>query len=206
MPEKDHWNLVYSTKTTNAVSWYQLHAEVSLRLIREIGMERRASIIDVGGGASTLTDDLLARGYTTLSVLDLSAAALDAARHRLGALAASVSWIEADITTELLPENCYDIWHDRAVFHFLNCVEDRAAYLRNLSRALKPGGHIVVGAFAEDGPTQCSGLTVQRYSVESLYAEFGSAFSLVRTETEQHRTPAGAIQSFVYCCCRKSEL
>ncbi|HEX9149607.1 MAG TPA: class I SAM-dependent methyltransferase [Thermoanaerobaculia bacterium] len=203
MLSKEHWERIYSTRPTNAVSWYQEHAESSLRLIRATGAPKDAAIIDVGGGASTLVDDLLAAGYSRLSVLDLSGTALAAARKRLGARASAVRWLEADVTKVDLPPNEYDIWHDRAVFHFLTSDEDRAAYVRTVSKSVKPGGHVIVATFAEDGPTECSGLPVVRYGAEQLHSEFGETFTLVSHEKEEHHTPLGKVQQFVYCYCRK---
>jgi len=203
MTDKHHWETVYTTKATTGVSWFQEHADLSLRLIRDTGVAPGASIIDVGGGASTLVDDLLTAGFTNSSVLDLSGAALDAARRRLGSKATGVRWIEADITRVGLAPNIYDVWHDRAVFHFLTTPEDRAAYVQAVLRALKPGGHVIVATFAEDGPLKCSGLPVVRYSADSLHAEFGAPFELLRHEKEAHRTPSGTVQQFVYCYCRK---
>ncbi len=200
---KSHWEQVYSTKASDAVSWYQAHASVSLSLIRETGIDLGAPIIDVGGGASTLIDDLLDLGYSALSVLDLSGAALDTAASRLGARGNVVRWLEADITRTTFPEASIELWHDRAVFHFLNEPDDRTAYVRTLSQAVKPGGHLIIGTFAENGPEKCSGLTVQRYSAESLYSQFSEAFEMVKTTTEAHQTPSGSIQAFVYCWCRR---
>lgn len=199
MPSKDHWERVYSTKATDAVSWYQPHADLSLRLIEAAGLPRRAAIIDVGGGASTLVDDLLARGRYDVTVLDLSAAALEAAKVRLGASAAAVTWRVADITQAGLPDRAYDLWHDRAVFHFLTAPEDRRAYVAAVRRALRPGGHVVIATFAEDGPLRCSGLPVARYSTAQLQAEFGEGFALLSGEREQHATPSGSTQVFTYC-------
>ncbi len=203
MQTKEHWEKVYSTKATTSVSWFQEHANLSLDLIKSTGAGRDAAIIDVGGGASTLVDDLLVNGYTDLSVLDLSAAALAAARTRLGSRAAAVQWLEADITTTDLPANRYDVWHDRAVFHFLVTPEERAAYVRAVLRSVKPGGHVIVATFAEDGPLQCSGLPVRRYRADELHGEFGETFVLTKHQKETHRTPVGAMQQFVYCYCRK---
>mgnify|MGYP003384709667 FL=1 len=200
---KSHWERVYATKATDAVSWYQPHASVSLSLIRETGIDLGAPIIDVGGGASTLVDGLLDLGYSALSDLDLPDAALDAAASRLGARGDGVRWLEADITRTTFPEASITLWHDRAVFHFLNEADDRAVYVRTLSKAVKPGGHLIIGTFAENGPEKCSGLPVQRYSAESLYSEFSAAFELVKTTTEAHYTPSGSIQAFVYCWCRR---
>lgn len=203
MRPKTHWENFYSTRATTAVSWFQVHAELSLRLVRSTGATADSPIIDVGGGASTLVDDLLTAGYQNVTVLDLSAAALHAARGRLGARAASVQWLEADITCATLPAGAYEVWHDRAVFHFLTAPDDRAAYVRAALHAVKPGGHVIVATFADDGPTHCSGLPVVRYSADELHAAFGERFELLRHEKEAHRTPFGTVQQFVYCYCRK---
>jgi ubiquinone/menaquinone biosynthesis C-methylase UbiE len=204
MQLKSHWEHVYETRPVDAVSWFQPHAQQSLRLIHEIGLPRTASIIDVGGGASTLVDDLLDEGFRSLTVLDLSGAALAAARARLGDQAASVTWLEADITQVELPRHAYDLWHDRAVFHFLTGERDRQAYVEAVLRAVRPGGTVIVATFAEDGPLQCSGLPVVRYSPDALHAEFGAPFELVRHEREEHHTPSGKVQKFIYCYCRKA--
>lgn len=204
MQAKDHWENVYSTKQTDAVSWFQPHADLSLDLIKATGVSREAGIIDVGGGASTLVDDLVADGYTDLAVLDLSAAALDAARKRLGPQAGRVEWIVADITKAELGGQRYDIWHDRAVFHFLTDPADRAAYVQTVLRSVKPGGHVIVATFAEDGPLQCSGLPVVRYRPGELHDQFGAAFTLLKHQKETHSTPSGAMQQFIYCYCRRS--
>lgn len=204
MQSKDHWEKVYSSKAVNAVSWFQPHADYSVGLIKATGVGSDACIIDVGGGASTLVDDLLANGFTNIAVLDLSAAALAEARKRLGSRASEVRWIEADITRADLPANQYDIWHDRAVFHFLTGPEDRAAYVKAVFRSVKPGGHVIVATFAEDGPLQCSGLPVRRYSADALHAEFGESFQLLDHRTEAHHTPSGTVQQFVYCFCRRA--
>ncbi len=196
-----HWEHVYASHPPDAVSWYQPHAELSLELIRRIGAGRGTRIIDVGGGASTLVDDLLLHGLGEVSVLDISAAALGVAQQRLGAEAARVHWIAGDITRAALDPGAYDIWHDRAVFHFLTDPADRAAYVAQVRRAVRPGGHVIVAAFGPDGPQQCSGLPVVRYEPQALHAQFGNAFELVERLTEQHRTPGGAVQPFVYCHC-----
>ena len=203
MEPKKHWERVYSTKKPDALSWYQEHAEHSLRLIRDTGVPLSAAIIDVGGGPSTLVDDLLREGYTNLTVLDLSATALETAKTRLGPLAARIRWIEADITDARLPSRAYDVWHDRAVFHFLVSPEDRKGYIRAVLNAVKPGGHVIVATFAEDGPAECSGLPVKRYSARELHDEFGEPFQLLRHEKEEHHTPFGSVQQFVYCYCLK---
>jgi len=203
MQQKQHWDTVYSTKSTDSVSWYQEYAGRSLGFVHESALPVSASIIDVGGGASTLVDDLLEEGYSSVTVLDLSAAALSAARMRLGARAESVTWIESNITDVTLPAGAYDVWHDRAVFHFLTTTEERRAYIAILMRALKPDGYVIIATFADDGPIQCSGLPVMRYSPSGLQAEFGSAFTLLKEEREEHQTPSGAVQKFIYCCFRR---
>lgn len=203
MQQKDHWEKVYSTKPTDGVSWYQEHADQSLSLIRATGVPLNASIIDVGSGASTLVDDLLRDGYSSLTVLDISRAALAAAQNRLGDRGRSVTWLEANITAVDLPVHGFDVWHDRAVFHFLTDEEDRKAYVQTVLRAVKPGGHVIVATFAEDGPLQCSGLPVRRYSAYELYAEFGAPSTLLKHEREEHQTPFGTVQKFVYCYCRR---
>ena len=203
MESRDHWERVYSTKQTDDVSWFQEHAERSLRLIRGTGVPCSAAIIDVGGGASTLIDDLLLDGYTALTVLDLSSTALGAAKIRLGSQADKVRWVEGDITKVSLQPHAYDVWHDRAVFHFLTNKEDRQAYVETVLRSMKRGGHVIIATFAEDGPLQCSGLPVMRYGPSELHAEFGSPFELIQHEREEHQTPFGTVQKFVYCYFRK---
>lgn len=203
MDTKDHWENVYSTKESDAVSWFQPHAEQSLELIKASGINKSAAIIDVGSGASTLIDDLLNRNFSQLSVLDLSASALEVAQQRLGQRACEVNWIVGDITQVSLPKNHYDLWHDRAVFHFLTDPIDRQRYIDTVLSALKPGGHIIVATFDEDGPSHCSGLPVQRYNPDELHAEFGTPFQLVGQRKELHETPFGTSQKFIYCYCRR---
>ena len=204
MQSKDHWDRVYTTKAPESVSWFQEHADRSLALIGRIDPSRSIAVIDIGGGASTLVDDLLNDGYSSVSVLDMSEAALEASKQRLGPRADRVTWLCGDITQLSLPERAYDVWHDRAVFHFLTTPQERAAYVQAVLRSVKPGGQVIVATFAEDGPTQCSGLPVIRYSADSLHAEFGAPFTLLRHEHEEHHTPFGTVQSFVYCLCRRS--
>ncbi|UVL39696.1 class I SAM-dependent methyltransferase [Pseudomonas sp. B21-040] len=203
MQSKAHWEQVYSSKPADAVSWFQQHATNSLRLIQKTGASFSASIIDVGGGASTLVDDLIENGFTQLAVLDLSASALATAKHRLGGKAEKVIWIEGDVTRVSLAPQTYDVWHDRAVFHFLTGADERQAYLEKVLTSVKPGGYVIVATFAEDGPTQCSGLPVRRYSAHELHSEFGAPFELLGHEKEEHHTPVGTVQKFVYCYCRK---
>lgn len=201
--QKAHWEKIYQTKQPDAVSWFQAHAMRSLEIIRSIGAPADANIIDVGGGTSTLVDDLLNDGFRHVSVLDLSASALEVAHARLGARGDDVLWIAGDIRDVNLSDQAYDIWHDRAVFHFLTDPADRAAYVRQVMKAVKPGGHVIVATFAPDGPEQCSGLPVVRYAPDQLHGEFGPSFELVEHASEAHKTPWGAVQHFVYCHCVK---
>lgn len=204
MDPKSHWEKVYQTKRPDEVSWYRPHLDVSLQLIEEAAPNRDAQIIDVGGGESTLVDDLLARNYEKLTVLDISHAALAVAKERLGANANKLTWLCGDVTTFGFKRHEYDVWHDRAVFHFLTDAEDRANYVRQVAKAVKPGGHVIVATFGPEGPSQCSGLDIVRYDPDALHDEFGSSFQLVKHLTELHRTPAGSIQQFVYCYCNIS--
>jgi SAM-dependent methyltransferase len=204
MDPKDHWEQIYSTKNATEVSWYQQEPRISLEMIQAVAPDRRARILDVGGGASTLVDGLLAAGYRDLTVLDLSAAALEQARLRLGTSATKVQWIEANVLTATLAAPV-DVWHDRAVFHFLTEAIDRRNYVEQVHRWVKPGGYVLVATFAEDGPERCSGLKTARYSADSLHAEFGEAFQLLENRREEHRTPTGGAQRFVYCLCRHQE-
>lgn len=204
MSEKGHWETIYGTKPADAVSWYQPSARRSLSMIRRVAPDLASPIIDVGGGASVLVDELLASGYTDLTVMDLSGAALNVARSRLGEARARVHWIEGDVRTAPLDAARYAVWHDRAVFHFLTEPDDRSAYIAQVARAVRPGGYVLVATFAEDGPTRCSGLPVARYSAEGLHDVFGPSFTLVSSEHEEHETPTGTRQSFVYCLCRWS--
>lgn len=202
MDPKAHWEKVYTTKAPDAVSWYRQHLETSLALIERAVPARSASIIDVGGGESTLVDDMLGRGYKNITVLDISQAAIDVTKHRLGSAAEQVHWLVADITNVELEQRPYDLWHDRAVFHFLTTVEQRTAYVRQVARSVKPGGHIIVSTFGPEGPLKCSGLEVARYDAESLHREFGARFHLVESSTELHETPFETTQQFLYCYCR----
>ncbi|MGE5089887.1 MAG: class I SAM-dependent methyltransferase, partial [Candidatus Levyibacteriota bacterium] len=156
----------------------------------------------VGAGESTLVDDLLAHGYRHLSAMDLSSTALDVAKARLGASARDVEWLCGDVRTFVFGAGRFDVWHDRAVFHFLTDPADRRAYVRQVVHAVRPGGHVIVATFGPEGPTQCSGLDVARYDPEALHDEFGSGFRLVQHRTELHRTPAGKTQQFTYCYCK----
>ena len=201
MDPRSHWDRVYQTKRPDEVSWFRRHLDISLDLIRRAAPARDAAIIDVGGGESTLVDDLVADGYRNVEVLDVSPVALEVARQRLGADAHKVRWTCGDVTAHPFSPGCYDVWHDRAVFHFLTDPAARAAYVRQVARAVRIGGHVIVATFGPEGPLHCSGLDVVRYAPDALHAQFGPAFRLVEHLTEKHQTPAGAIQQFVYCHC-----
>ena len=203
MERKPHWEKIYTTKAPTQVSWYQSDPAVSLDLIACTGVETTSHIIDVGGGASMLVDVLLARQFQNITVLDISSAAINHAQKRLGIHAKAVNWLEADITEVTLPQMSIDLWHDRAVFHFLTLASHRARYLQTLKQSLKPGGHFIVATFALDGPTHCSGLEVVRYSPQTLHEELGDSFDLIESRRERHPTPSGTEQKFIYCYFRK---
>ena len=194
---KAHWENVYATKESVTVSWYQPVPEKSLELIRSTDVALQDAILDVGGGASTLVDNLLDAGFQDVSVLDIASSAFKQAHARLGASANLITWIETDVT-EFEPSRSYAVWHDRAVFHFLTDAADRDRYLDALRKALQPGGHFLLATFGEAGPTRCSGLEVQRYSVEMLTALLEPEYRLCMYEVEEHRTPTGAPQEFLY--------
>lgn len=202
MDAKLHWEQIYSSKAPDQVSWYRRHLGTSLALIGRNAPSHSASIIDVGGGESTLVDDLLARGYKDITILDISQTATDVTVRRLGEAAGRVRWIVANIIEATLESNAFDVWHDRAVFHFLTSSNQRRAYVEQVARAVKRGGHVIVSTFGPEGPTRCSGLDVVRYSAESLHDEFGARFHLVESSEELHATPFGTTQQFLYCCCR----
>jgi len=202
MDAKSHWETVYGTKAPDAVSWYRPHLETSLDLIERAANGYSASIIDVGGGESTLVDDLLAKGYENITVLDISQTAIDVSKMRLGAVAEQVHWVVADVTEAQLEPAGYDAWHDRAVFHFLTSCQQRVAYVRQVAHAVKRGGHVIVSTFGPEGPTKCSGLDVMRYDAETLHDQFGVRFRLMESSKELHRTPFGTTQQFLYCYCK----
>ena len=199
---QEHWEKVYGTKVPDQVSWFRPHLETSISLIeRATRGDCTASIVDVGGGASTLVDDLLDRGYENVTVVDISQTALDIAQKRLGQRAGAVRWVRGDVTQVFLTTCSFDVWHDRAVFHFLTEPADRFAYVHGVTSAVKPGGHVIVSTFGPDGPMKCSGLNVVRYDAGTLHAEFGPKFDLVESRQEIHETPFGTTQQFVYCYC-----
>ncbi len=204
MQNREHWRKVFETRASSEVSWYQPHLATSLELIAKTGVTPDNRIIDVGGGDSTLVDDLIQRGFTNLTVLDIASSAMDRARQRLGDAGSRIEWKEGDIARTSLPEHQYDLWHDRAVFHFLVDEGARREYVSRASNAIKPGGHLIIATFASDGPERCSGLPTMRYSPEALAREFRQEFTLVESRNETHKTPAGKEQKFVYCWFRRN--
>ena len=199
---KAHWEKVYGEKAPEAVSWYRPHLDTSLALIERTGAGHDAAIIDVGGGESTLAADLVARSFRNVSVLDISNTAIEVCRERMGEAAQKVQWLVADVTDASLDPAAFDIWHDRAVFHFLTEDFQRLAYVRNVAKSVKAGGHVIVSTFGPQGPRKCSGLEVMRYDADSLHDQFGAKFRLVESSEELHRTPTGTTQQFLYCYCR----
>lgn len=199
MGAQSHWENIYRTKSPAETSWYAPHLQTSLDWIAEAAPNRSATIIDVGAGESTLVDDLLARQYRAITVLDVSEAAIERSRSRLGPAAKRVHWLVGDLTEVALPPRAYDVWHDRAVFHFFTEPEQRSAYVRQLSASLKTGGHVLMATFGPEGPQKCSGLATRRYCAESLQHELGQDFRLVRSSLVEHQTPFGTRQQFLYC-------
>ena len=200
LPRREYWDGRYQTAGPSAVSWFQERPATSLELIAETGLERSASVIDVGGGASRLVDSLLADGWSDVTVLDVSDVALAVSRERVGA-DRGAAWLEQDLLS-WKPSRRYDLWHDRAVFHFLVEEHDRQLYRVLLNEALAQGGAVIVGAFASDGPTRCSGLPVVRYDVAALVTALGAHFDLLATRREEHVTPAGDVQPFTWVVLR----
>jgi SAM-dependent methyltransferase len=200
---KAHWENVYTTKREREVSWFQENPAPSLELTALAGLSADSSIIDIGGGASRLVDALVDRNVGQITVLDLSAAALDAARERLGDRGARVKWLVADVTA-WEPSQTYDLWHDRAAFHFLTDASDRSAYVRHLKRAVRSGGHVIIGTFAPDGPERCSGLPVMRYDAGILGTILGTDFELMDSRRHDHITPWGAVQRFQFSTFRRA--
>lgn len=207
MDRQQHWRDVYRKKGEDQVSWYQPHATQSVEMLRRAGYDLQGALIDIGGGASTLVDDLWRAGARDLTVLDIAPEALEVARRRLqqqglAEAAAAVHWLAADITAVELPAQRYDVWHDRAVFHFLTEPAQRQAYLAQVQRAVRPGGLVLVATFAEDGPEKCSGLEVCRYDAAQLHRTFGERYRLVDQQRQVHHTPWGSEQRFTWCLCR----
>ncbi|MBI2094601.1 MAG: methyltransferase domain-containing protein [Candidatus Omnitrophica bacterium] len=199
MDKKSHWETIYKTKSPKEVSWYSPRLEKSLEGIRSLGLPNDARLIDVGGGASTLPDDLIAAGFKNITVLDISKEALKVSRERLGEKARLIRWIEGDVTRVSLDPGSYDGWHDRAVFHFLTEADDRKKYVEVLGSSLAEAGHALIAVFGPNGPLKCSGLEIVRYSVESLQKELGEGFELKEHFLEMHKTPFDSTQEFLYC-------
>jgi SAM-dependent methyltransferase len=202
MDRQAHWNKVWTKNQESEVSWFQQKPSLSLDLVERYAVDKTACILDVGGGSSRLVDSLLATGFDHLGVLDIAAPALELARGRLGERAPSVEWIVGDVTT-YEPSHPWDIWHDRAVFHFLVDADDRNSYVQAVRRSLVPSGVLVLATFGPQGPTKCSGLEVQRHSPDTLAEVFGSDFALQEKHLEVHHTPGGSEQQFVYCVFRR---
>jgi cyclopropane fatty-acyl-phospholipid synthase-like methyltransferase len=201
---RQHWNQVYNRQPTEVVSWHQAEPALSLRLLDAAGLEPTTRVIDIGGGDSRLVDALINRRLTHITVLDVSASALARARARLGPVASHVTWIEADVVDEHWRSDPVDIWHDRAVFHFLTEQADQVRYIERARSTIVPGGALIIATFALSGPSRCSGLPVCRYSAETLAAAFGHPFTLLEQAHEQHHTPTGAIQDFQWCRFRRN--
>ncbi len=199
MSGQKHWEDVYNTKATDRVSWYQSTADTCLRRIMRTQVDLDEAVVDIGGGASVLVDALLEHGFTDVTVLDLSSAALRLSQARLGERASTVRWLHQSVLDADFPVGEVSVWHDRAVFHFMTTPEQRQAYYDAMASAVRPGAHAIVATFAEDGPTKCSGLAVARYTAEELAAAFSPAFALVSSERELHTTPGGSTQSFTVC-------
>ncbi len=195
---REHWEGRYLSDEPEKLGWYRPRLDTSLELIRRLSPPREARLLDVGGGASTLADDLLAENLDSMTVLDVSPAALAIARARLGPLADRVDWRVGNVLEIDLTPNSFDIWHDRAAFHFLVEKRERERYLSQLTRALEPGGHVVIGTFSLAAPAKCSGLPIQRYTLEQLVAAFGPSFRLIESREEAHQTPGGTDQPYVY--------
>jgi SAM-dependent methyltransferase len=204
MNRKDHWEQVYANRATDKLGWYKPHLETSFRWIEALDLAKDAPIIDVGGGASTLADDLLDTGFRSITILDISEKALSHVKARLGGKAERVTWVAGDITSVDLPARHYELWHDRAVFHFLTEDEQQRQYRDNLLRALKPGRHLIIGAFTLEAPPRCSGLPVQRYSLEQLQDTLGGEFELVKHVKDLHLTPGGVEQMYIYVHFRRT--
>jgi ubiquinone/menaquinone biosynthesis C-methylase UbiE len=194
---KAHWERVYSTSGSTGVSWYQREPRLSLELIRAVAPAAGGRVIDVGGGASLLVDRLLDLPFERIAVLDISETALAEARTRLGACAPRVEWINADLTA-IEKVGTFDVWHDRAVFHFLTDASDRRKYVNLARRTLPAGGHLIIASFAADGPKRCSDLDVCRYNPASLAAELGEGFLPIQEASESHTTPRNTSQAFLY--------
>lgn len=199
---KEHWENIYQTKELTEVSWYQPTPVTSLDYFKQFDVPLSAKIIDIGGGDSFLVDHLLELGYKDITVLDISSAAIDRAKQRLGERASEVKWIVAD-ASEFTPTEQYDFWHDRAAFHFLTDEQEITNYTQTAHQNINPEGVIVIGTFSEQGPTKCSGIDIKQYSEITLTDRFGKLFKKIDCKTIDHNTPSGSIQNFVFCSFRR---
>lgn len=200
--KKSHWENIYQNKSLEEVSWYQPTPETSLSFFEEHSVPKDAKIIDIGGGDSFLVDHLLKKGYTDITVLDISSKAIERAKERLGEKATAVTWIVAD-AANFKPDHQYDVWHDRAAFHFLTNPDEIANYIKTAAHAINPGGILIMGTFSEEGPTKCSGIEIKQYSAASLEACFTSGFNKVKSFYTDHTTPSGSVQNFVFCSFKR---
>jgi ubiquinone/menaquinone biosynthesis C-methylase UbiE len=205
MAVKDHWEQVYSTRMAEKLGWYRPRLDLSLAWIDEIGLDVGDPIIDVGGGTSTLIDNLIDKGFESITVLDISENALKTSRKRLGRQSRDIMWLDADVTSHRLPKNQFMLWHDRAMFHFLTAEEDRLTYRANLLRALRPGGHAIIGTFAPEAPPRCSGLPVKRYDPDHLRTELGNELVFIKEEKMLHITPGGIEQWYQFSLFSRPE-
>jgi SAM-dependent methyltransferase len=203
MSIEEHWENIYGTKDSKQVSWYADHVASSLERIESLKLRFDAAILDLGGGASTLVDDLLEAGHTEVSVMDISGAAMDIARQRLGQRASRANWIRGDVLLHVFEPEKFDLWHDRAVFHFLTGSREREIYRNQAARAVKPDGYLLLSVFADDGPEKCSGLVIRRHSEKELEQFFEQDFGPISHSRFTHRTPGGSEQRFVSVLLRK---
>lgn len=200
--KREHWDNVYQTKRPDQVSWTQRIPNTSLDFIHSFKIEKTAKIIDIGGGDSVLAEFLLDEGYQDISVLDISVSAIERAKKRLGSKAKKVKWIISDVT-EFEPKDTFDVWHDRATFHFLTTAEQIAQYLQTAKKSVS--GFLTIGTFSNDGPEKCSGLPVRQYNEEALTSELQSGFEKIRCITEDHRTPFNTLQNFLFCSFKRNK-
>jgi ubiquinone/menaquinone biosynthesis C-methylase UbiE len=203
LENEKHWRRVFQTRAPNEVSWYQPHLELSFQMISRSGVHPDSRLLDVGGGDSTLVDDLVRDGFSDVTVLDIASSAIERAKYRLGNASTKITWIESDILHAPLRNDSYDVWHDRAVFHFFINEKARREYVSRAKSALKSGAHLILATFAADGPERCSGLPTMRYSPQTLAYEVGEYFTLVESQPETHKTPQGKEQHFIYCRFRR---
>ncbi|MGV7235009.1 MAG: class I SAM-dependent methyltransferase [Nitrosomonadaceae bacterium] len=204
MNDAEHWEAIYTSKSADQVGWYSLHLETSMRWIAELKLAPKDPIIDIGGGASTLVDDLLGSGHKDLSVLDLSEKAIHLTKERLGKASRSVTWLQGNVTEIELPSQHFKLWHDRAVFHFLVDPEIQQMYRDVVLKTVMKGGYFIIGTFTTNAPPQCSGLPVQRHTPDTLSNTFGKELELKQYNKEIHKTPSGIEQAYVYCLFQRT--